>query len=438
MTDPSQPPPGRRSALLAHLLTAPVAALASLASGTALIWAPMALRWPLRILFVLGLLVIVWSIWARLKQAPTRQQSRTRAIAPPAVTAILTGLILISGKPAWDLRHAQAEGRIRTPSITAAAERAAELAALLKPRGIQLAVVALPTYQNLFPASRKANALPDPAERRAVRGTLENLRRAGIPAYDAEPLFLEHAADPALWEDDTAHLRIDPMTRLAGALADQLEQWELGPGADGARKVVFMGNCFAGDFAELTRKHQPEWRQLRGLSALGDESRVADLLFLFPNEYLDGTGLVVWMMHYPRLTGDAFPPIESEPDLTLGAPRTANVRVQTALGWDDATQKSRPATLPYPNGLVHLSATILESPDFPAGQTVHFIGYAVTERQITALGRVKAGKRLSVNLLPLDAYQARHPKVASDPRLNAGPEDLDAVVYWLDSWTFIR
>lgn len=434
---PARPVP-RHAPIWASGFVPPLAAAVSLLSVTALLWAPMALRWPLRGLFVLGFLAIGWHAVSRFRWRAARGISPLRAVSPALGTALLAGLLIFAGKPAWELRRGQITGRIRTPSATAAAERAADLARILQRRGIQLAVVALPTYQNLFPAARKSNQLPDPVERRYVRQALEGIRRAGIPVYDADRLFRQHAGVPSLWEDDTFHIRHEPMTALAEALADQLQRETLGPGEDGGRKIVFMGNCFAGDFAELTRKRRPEWSRLRGLSALGDESRVADLLFLFPAEYLDQTGLVVWMMHYPRLTADPFPPIKDQPDLTMGIPRTVNLRVQAALGWDEAAQESRPATLPYPNGLIHLSGTVLDGADFPVGGTVHFVGYGVTERQITALGRVKVGKRLSVNLLPLDAYLAKHPKAASEYRLNAGPADPDASVYWLHSWTFIR
>lgn len=386
--------------------------------------APMALRWPLRILIVA---VVVVALAAAVRQVlMARREMRGRALASVLVPYVLI-FLLFGGVSyaAWEMKVGK-----MVDTIVGLKEE-------LGRRGIKFAVLALPNYESVFPEKHELDDFPSAVERRLIARTRERLAEAGVATGDLGELFDDHLADLALWDDDEAHVKEAGMGRLIDPLIEYLGQMGWGNGAGTDRKIVLAGNCFAGQFADGIRERIPGWRNLRGLSVYGDMEHVPDSLFLFPKEYLTGTEVVIWVMPYATLIRSELPAFNFSPNLEASALKTASIRVVTGLGWAEGEQKARLAAMPYPNGLVALTGRVLASEDFPRDQVLVTLGYGVRDRDLTPLGLIGPGKRIAINLLPLDYYLSQHPKVAAEYRLN---DDADVTVdrYWIHSWTWIR
>jgi hypothetical protein len=326
-------------------------------------------------------------------------------------------------------------GRSAIPSTSVSAGRIRELAAELEKRDIRLVALALPQFDDVFPATRDSNDLPAAVEAAAARAALE--KSGGVMTGDLGPLFEAHASDQASWDDDQFHLSGEGVKNLAAPLADYLASIGVSPAGESG-KTVLMGNCFAGEFSAAIRKHRPEWNSLDELSARGDQGRVPDTLFLFPERYLKDTRTVVWLIPYGTLIKAKLPPLNATPDLGDAETRAITMRIDTSLGWDPAASKSRLVTMPYPDGLVVITGKVLkDAAGFTKGETVATLGYGMKNRELTSLGRLARGKVIDVNLIPLPKYLAGDRKAATEFRLNGSGDGLEPAMeprYWIHSW----
>ncbi|MCP5550516.1 MAG: hypothetical protein H7A53_06465 [Akkermansiaceae bacterium] len=396
------------------------------------IWCPMALRWPLRILILTAVFLAVSVGAGRVRRATPERRLRVAAatVAPFLALGVLNAAIA----PYWKVKVGQVEGRLPVPSTDVSVERVVSLRDELRDRGVNLSVLALPHFRSLFPEHRSNRDLPVPVEAKFVAQALERIEDTGVAVLDLTALIQDHAGIPSLWHDDRIHLRPEGFERLAEPLAAELAGLGVKPSDSG--KSVLMGNCFAGFFASTIRERVPGWNGLRGLTAFGDLGRVADALFLFPEEYLDGTAHVVWLMPHEQLISSSLPRINFHPDLDDKAMKAAVVEVTSALAWGRREEKERLPTLPYANGLVTIGMRVLEG-DVARESDVIGLGYGIKDRELAGLGRLKTGKRLKIHLLPFDAFLSKNPKIAAEYRLNDS-DDHESPRFWIHSWTEIR
>jgi len=403
-----------------HRAAVPLLLTLTLLAAMGFHWAPMALRWPLRILMVMA--VALASLIGARQICRAGREDRARALVTVLAPFLLLGG---AGLVLWNLRSDQMVGRI------SALDRE------LSRRGIELAVLALPSFESMFPTKHEVNDLPLPVEEMLVGEALERISEAGVATGDLNELFDDYVNDPTMWQEDELHLTEEGIGRLSDPLIEYFNELGWGPGAGMDRKIVLVGNCFAGQFAETIRDRLPGWRSLRGLTVRGDKGQAPDSLFLFPEEYLDGTEMVIWVMPYATLLRSGLPELNFSPDLGAAELKTATIRVITGLEWSAEERKARLAAMPYPNGIVTLTGGVLASDDFPRGERLVVLGYGVSDRELTPLGLIGSGKRIAANLIPLDYFLSRHPNAASEFRLN-DDADVTADRYWIHSWTSIR
>lgn len=398
-------------------------------AGTGLVmvaygWCPDAWLWPVRIVIaVAGALALGLILRRAIRRAAPGKRAGAVLIAlapflsamavPPAALAI------------WHWKNRQLTGHI------------ADLGRELRQRGIALAVVALPDFENVFTSKREWHDLPPRLDVSMVEKSLAGIAAAGVPTGDLSAVFALHGHEPALWRDDEIHLTNRGLERLSGPLTAYLAGVGLGPGADERRKIVLMGNCFAGQFAESIRDHQPVWQCLRGLSVRGEIGQAADSLFLFPGEYLDGTRLIVWLLPRATLIKSDLPDFNPSPDLADAVRKTATIRLSGSLEWPPADETRRLAALPYPAGLITLTGRTVGAGDFPEGTPITALAFGVQDRHLLPLARVNPGKQITLNLIPLNFYFSQNPRIASEYRLNDS-DDLTAQRYWIHSWTLVR
>ncbi len=398
-------------------------------------WCPMALRWPLRgLILVAGMLAIGGAVGRIREAVPAR---RPRAVAGSVAVFSGAALVALTAAPVLEVIREQRGGRMDRLSSTVSLERVNALREELEKRGVELAVFALPEFRHVFQEQKSSRQPPLWLERFRRERALDGMRQEGIEVLDLRPLFEEHAASRSAWEDDEIHLERATTSRIAQSLAGRLETlgWEP-PDLEG-RKIILMGNCFAGQFAEEMRKNLPDWGATRGLTALGDRGRVANQLFLFPEEYLAGVRTVVWVMSYDLLTAPALPPLSFEPRIDDEQTRKATIRLDRVLGWDREEGERRLPDLPYPDALVEVTGRVWESEHFPRESTVLAVGPGIENRELLALGRMRSGKLVRLNLLPFESVAARDREIARAYVVNPGEEfHLDR--YWIHSWTIVR
>lgn len=398
---------------------------------------PASFHWPMRVLITVAAGGALWEL-ARVLRLASRV-GPLRALGTAGIVVLLVSVVFLSGTFFWPMLN-QVLGRAAAiPSSFASTGRIKELAAELRKRDIRLVALALPQYDDVFPASRDSRDLPAAVEAAGVRKALE--KTGGVMTGDLGPLFARHAGDGASWDDDQFHLSATGVKNLAAPLADYLESIGVSP-SDETGKTVLMGNCFAGELSAAIRKQRPEWKSLDELSARGDQGRVPDTLFLFPERYLKDTHTVVWLIPYGTLMKAKLPSLNATPDFSDVETRAITIRIDTSLGWDPAESKSRLATMPYPDGLVVITGKVTkDAAGFSKGETVAAIGYGMKNRELTSLGRLAKGKVIDVNLIPLPKYLAGDRKAATEFRLNGAGNDLEPMSepsHWIHSWVLAQ
>lgn len=399
-------------------------------------WSPMALRWPLRIAVWVAFIGAGWLSFRRVRTSSAENRAKRGWRELSKLSG--AGLLMFVLEPFVEVKRKQVEGKLPGLSASVSVERIAVLNAELKSRGIELAVLPLPEFRHLFPEARKDHEFPVWMERFVAKQALKRVSSGGTPVYDLFPLFEKYASREDQWHRDKIHLTTDTIEAIAGDLAKELDSRGLGQGAESNRKIVIMGNCFAGQFAEAKRRELPEWSRVRALTSQGDRGRVADFLYLFPGEYLEETELVIWVMPYDLLASATLPPLKTEPQTADAAIRSVDIKVTSTLGWRKQTSVEKLASLPYPNGLVELTGVVVDEREhFTKGQEIQVYGYGVRDREVEPLGRFSSGRTISVHLIPFDAHVAKNPKLATEYIINdSGRFDLER--YWVDTWTFVR
>lgn len=393
-----------------------------------------ALRWPARIggaMAVIAALAWLARSW-RAVVADRRTLVREALFSVVALAAL--GIASHFLRPTWDLwryQRAQPKAAIQHPSAGASVAHLKTLSEALAARGVELVVLAMPYRDHLEKRSLAgSNPVLRPTRESAVaRQALAALRDAGIPAIDLWNAFNREVREPSDWDTDGCHLADEALERVAGRLRATVEGALTPP--DG--RPLLMGECFARQFGEILRTGGAPWSELRIVHTLGDRGKVADQLFLFPRENLEGTGRVYWLMSYRLLTQPAFPPLRTEPG-SGGESLTVTLRIASSPGWSREEDEADLKRLPYADALVELEATVVE-PAAGVPERLVAIGPGIVDRRLEPLGRISTGNQMHAILVPWDEHLRKDPK-AANAYVGHAAADFSLPRYWIAEWTY--
>ena len=185
-----------------------------------------------------------------------------------------------------------------------------------------------------------------------------------------------------------------------------------------------MGECFAESFAKeiIATDVQDE---IKILNKNGGGSLVHNYLYVFPEEYLDDTDLVVWIFtdrhfsnpNFATLVPDPGVPTDSEPRMVLARARTV-----TPMALGDEKKFN------YPDAL---RTGVFELED--SGEKVIGSDQILKARQVTLNRKYREGDLLRLKLVPWDAWIRKHPKLVSMYLID-NIEDFTTPRFWIEDW----
>ncbi len=378
-----------------------------------------ALRWPARILVYAGLIGLVWMAF-RIVQSIWRQQPLP-IFLPAATLFISAGCLLAEAVLDRDTLLHDFYAVFPFPNSTPAVDHLLSLNNELKKRGAELTVVAMPYRQHL--SKTDDSTLIHRFETRAARKGMARLSQSGIACVDLWNIYEDKAYAADFWDPDHFHITEKSQEIIAAEIASKLGRDARFQDSEGS---LIMGECFARQFGANLRRHHEGWADLKILFANGDRGKIANSLFLFPDQYLKGTKRVYWLMSYQLLATDTFTKVEPNPSHDSDE-REVAVELKEGLGWKNKTHGAQLKDMPYENGLVEL---LCETKD---GEPLLLIGYGVRERSVKALGSLRKGHRIIATVIPYDAHIREFPKAASEYVVHP-TEDFEAPRMWIKEW----
>lgn len=298
----------------------------------------------------------------------------------------------------------------------------------LAKRGIELVVVHIPMRSELYP-SETTNFLhpletPHKDSRIAQRQNLR-LRLLGIRTVSLYEQMRKVAMQEDIYKENRFHLKDAPAAEIGRELGRELRSQGVLMGEDGAKSVVFVGDCFANLFAEAIRSAN-EFDRIRSLIKFGGGGQAHNHLFAFEDEYLMDTDTIVWVLRDRNLgvNGGAEPlclvhNTEEELESEVVEARI----VKTTLLDQDFVNR-----MPYPNAT---RATLFERLD--TGERFVGVDYIVRNRSLQISRMFKENYRVRLSLLPLTAFERVNRKAASEYLIDE-LNDFTSSRYWVEGW----
>jgi len=318
------------------------------------------------------------------------------------------------------------------PSISAAdtrqsVETIVELAAELKKNGTDLCIVRMPVRPEIY--AEKTDAFDAPLEEPHVntvsaRRAQRLLEDEGIPVINLYPYIRRESLLSDIFMKDRFHFTPEAEAAIARILDTKLQERGLMMQPGRPKDVVFMGECFADSFARELISADP-LDKIKVLNKNGGGNLVHNYLFVFKEEYLKGTDLVVWVFTDRHFSNSNFASLEPEPDTSTNVEArsvVAELKATTLLALGDESQ------FDYPDAL-RTSVYQVET----TGERLIGIDQIMKDRQITLGRKIGIGDRVRLKLVPWGAWIREHQELVKIFMID-DVEDFTLPRYWIADW----
>ncbi|MEM9478110.1 MAG: hypothetical protein AAGA58_00455 [Verrucomicrobiota bacterium] len=320
-----------------------------------------------------------------------------------------------------------------------AVEYVKALHSALAERKVELVVVAMPYWANLYPHPEATYAevrdTPDLISL-AAWTALHRLELAGIRTLDLYSDFHTMSAEQNLWEDDRWHLSNDG----AWALGDEVAKDIAAEGffdSEDKSKIVMMGECFALQFGKVAKARKAVDGRLEVLRAYGDRGRVPNLLFTFADTYLEDVRRVVWLIPYELLSQEAFPPLETSPkEKSSGGGADLFVQVKEGMGISNSKFHQMVKDLPYQNTISELRCTVLGGVEDLIGKDITLVGYTSMAKERLGLEHAVERTVLRVQAVDYDAALQKNAAIGQEYPVKT-VEDFTLPRFWINEWSLL-
>ena len=293
-------------------------------------------------------------------------------------------------------------------------------------RGIGLSVLAMP-YRTDIRDWGTGEQFSRPQKRAKLASiAIRELTHTGIPVYDLGAIFQKHDRehDLQIWDDDRCHLSELGRDLIGGDVQILLDSRPNAP--DG--RLLFMGECFAMHFKNRYNEFSQN-REATALRAFGDRGRVANLLFLFEDEYLKDCAEVIWLVPYELLASNAMPPFSKEIQSATSESLKVELEITDDHGVPLETFASDLRRMPYPDALIEYPATLPGS-----GESIVLVGVCAADRKHTGLIEIKKGERIITVLTDLNTKFKMHPDLATHAYYRT-VDDFTSRRFFIEEWS---
>lgn len=300
----------------------------------------------------------------------------------------------------------------------------------LAARGVELVVVHLPMRYELYPEPNTPFYAPmdepHPNTVQARRLDLQ-MRLRGLRTIDLYNDFLSASTRSDIYKENRFHVKREPLMEIGARVATKLRSQKVFWREEGPSDVVFLGDCFANEFAEAARNLN-QVDNIRSLIKFAGGGQAHNHLFAFEDEYLKDTDVVVWFLGDRNLCGHSFAPLclsHSEEKLETKVVQARIVKMSTIT-------KKEVTQMNYPNAT---RATLFERLD--TGE--HFIGidYIVRDRKFQNSRMFKENYRVQLSLASLNAFERVNPEIAREYLIDQ-LKDYESPRYWIQGWLDLR
>ena len=318
------------------------------------------------------------------------------------------------------------------PSVSTAGTRHSvativALAAELKKNGTDLCIVRMPVRPEIY--QEKTDSFDDPLEDPHVntvsaRRAQRLLEDEGIPVINLYPDIRRKSLLSDIFSKDRFHFLPEADAAIARILDTKLQEKGLMMQAGQSKNVVFMGECFADSFAREIISADPI-DKIKVLNKNGGGNLVHNYLFVFKEEYLKDTDLVVWVFTDRHFSNPNFAALEPEPDTSTSVEARhviAELKTTTLLALGDEAQ------FDYPDAL-RSSVYEVET----TGERLIGIDQIMKDRQITLGRKIKIGDRVRLKLVPWGAWMREHQELVKIFMID-DVEDFSLPRYWIADW----
>jgi hypothetical protein len=302
-----------------------------------------------------------------------------------------------------------------------------ELAEELKNDGKDLCIVRMPVRSEIYQNQTDAhdNPLEESHENTLAGDDAERLlKEAGIAVLNLYPDIRGASLQSEIFHSDRFHFTPEADKSLAEIVAKKLRDAGVMMLPDEKKNVVFMGECFAESFAKEIIHTGPK-DEIKILNKNGGGSLVHNYLYVFPEEYLKDTDLVVWIFTDRHFSNPNFATLEPDPGVpTSSEPRMVLARAKAVTAMALGAGKK----LNYPDALRTGIFELAES-----GEQVIGIDQILKARQVTLNRKYREGDLLRLKIVPWDAWIRKHPKLVSMYLID-NIEDFTMPRFWIEDW----
>ncbi|MEM0895808.1 MAG: hypothetical protein AAGJ79_02905 [Verrucomicrobiota bacterium] len=313
------------------------------------------------------------------------------------------------------------------------------LHAALAEREVELVVVAMPYWANLYPHPeadyKEVRETPDLISLSAWTA-LHRLELAGIRTLDLYSDFHAMSANQNLWEEDRWHLSNDGAWSLGEEVAKDIAAAGFFDAEDKG-KIVMMGECFALQFGKVAKARKMVNGRLEILRAYGDRGRVPNLLFTFADTYIEDVRRVVWLLPYELLSQEAFPPLETSPvEKVTGEGADLFVQVEEGMGISNTKFHQMVKDLPYQNTVSELRCRVLGGLDDLIDKDITLVGYTSMAKERLGLEHAVERTVLRVRAVDYDAALQENADIGQEYSVKT-IEDFTLPRFWIKEWSLL-
>lgn len=277
----------------------------------------------------------------------------------------------------------------------------------LEERDIKLHVVAMPYRKDLRSLETGKRLENPPTITIDAASAIRYLTHNGIEVLDLGSLFsqLDKEHNLEIWGDDFFHLSDFGRDKVGKVLQQKIDN---NFGVD--EKKLFMGECFALNLKNVYNKNSND-KSAKALRAYGDRGRVANLLFLFEDDYLADCDAVIWIVPYAfmgttRIAPFVMPKKGSDMERKKSIQHTVTIESDHELNLEKFAKDLK--TMTYPDALIEIPGVIEKS-----GEEVTLVGVCAQGRKGTGMNYIKGGDKILGVFSDVDAYFLKNPEIAT-------------------------
>ncbi len=316
---------------------------------------------------------------------------------------------------------------LSTAGTRRSVETIVALAAELEKNGTELCIVRMPVRPEIY--GETTDSFDAPLEEPHVntvsaRRAQRLLEDEGIPVINLYPDIRRKSLLSDIFSKDRFHFLPEAEAAIAQILDTKLQEKGLMMQSGRSKNVVFMGECFADNFAREMISADPI-DKIKVLNKNGGGNLVHNYLFVFEEEYLKDTDLVVWVFTDRHFSNPNFATLEPEPDTSTDVEARsviAELKATTPLALGDESQFDYPDALR--SSVYQVEAT---------GERLIGIDQIMKDRQITLGRKIKIGDRVRLKLVPWGAWLRENQALVKIFMID-DVEDFTLPRYWIADW----